>query len=101
MSWLCRCAKLREAAQPNDWVEILVLYCWRSVDEDFWVAGLVVVPGWVVETQKTYEFLKEIQDKDDERQRQLEALARETEARAHDVLCRIKLWCKWFLRWPV
>ncbi|GKD93958.1 hypothetical protein Tco_1373795 [Tanacetum coccineum] len=41
MSWLRRCAELREAAQPNDWVEILVLYCWRFVDEDFRVAGVI------------------------------------------------------------
>ncbi|GJU40688.1 hypothetical protein Tco_1193645 [Tanacetum coccineum] len=74
----------------------------RSVDEDFRVAGVInklceevaatneetgyfiqeldVVPGWVVATQKTFEFLKETQAKDDERLRQLEALSRETKA---------------------
>ncbi|GJV99569.1 hypothetical protein Tco_1554821 [Tanacetum coccineum] len=41
MSWLRRCAELREAAQSDDWVEMLVLYCWRSVDEDFRVAGII------------------------------------------------------------
>nr|GEX72067.1 hypothetical protein [Tanacetum cinerariifolium] len=65
-------AELREAAQSNNWVEMLVLYCWRSVDKDFKVAG------------KTSEFLKETQEKDDERLQQLKALARETEARARE-----------------
>ncbi|GJY98226.1 hypothetical protein Tco_0515136 [Tanacetum coccineum] len=54
---------------------MLVLYCWRSVDEDFRVTG-------VIATLKTSEFLKETQEKDDERLQQLEALARETEAKA-------------------
>ncbi|GJV08085.1 hypothetical protein Tco_1345741 [Tanacetum coccineum] len=104
MSWLRRCAELREAAQSDEWVEMLVLYCWRSAEEDFRVAGvklceevaaaneetsyfiqeLDVVPGLVVVTQKTSEFLKETQEKDDERLRQLEALARDTEARARE-----------------
>ncbi|GKD69894.1 hypothetical protein Tco_1323984, partial [Tanacetum coccineum] len=78
----------------------------RSVDEVFRVAGVInklcgevtatndeisyfileldVVPGWVVATQKTSEFMKETQEKDDERLRQLEALARETGARARE-----------------
>ncbi|GJR38139.1 hypothetical protein Tco_1213823 [Tanacetum coccineum] len=98
--------KLREAAQSDDWVEMLVLYYWRSIDEDFKVAGVInklceevtatneeisyffleldVVPGWVVVTQKTSEFLKETQEKDDERLPQLEALERETEAKARE-----------------
>ncbi|GJV12505.1 hypothetical protein Tco_1354046 [Tanacetum coccineum] len=80
MSWLHRCAELREANQFDDWVEMLVLYCWRSVDEDFRVAGVINklceevivaneetsyfiqelddVLGWVIATQKTSEFLK-------------------------------------------
>ncbi|GJU74622.1 hypothetical protein Tco_1266027 [Tanacetum coccineum] len=83
-----------------------------SVDEDFWVAGVInklcegvaaaneetcyfiqeldVVPGWVVGTQKTPEFLKKTQKKDDERLRQLEAQARETEARAREKCIFIK-----------
>ncbi|GJY02760.1 hypothetical protein Tco_0360912 [Tanacetum coccineum] len=91
MSWLRRCAKLREAVGSNDLVEMLVLYCWRSVEEDFRVAGVInklceevvvaneetsyfiqeldVVPGWVVVTQKTSEFLKEAQEKEDEKLR--------------------------------
>ncbi|GKF83384.1 hypothetical protein Tco_0245040 [Tanacetum coccineum] len=82
MLWLRRCAELREVTQCDDWVEMLVLYCWRSVDEDFrdFIQELDVVPGWVVAKQKTFEFLKETQAKDDERLRQLEALSRETEA---------------------
>ncbi|GKA53773.1 hypothetical protein Tco_0747088 [Tanacetum coccineum] len=104
MSWLRRCAELREAAQSDEWVEMLVLYCWRSAEEDFRVAGvklceevaaaneetsyfiqeLDVVPGLVVVTQKTSEFLKETQEKDDEWLRQLKALARDTEARARE-----------------
>ncbi|GJR51857.1 hypothetical protein Tco_1402378 [Tanacetum coccineum] len=112
MSWLCRCAELREAAQSDDWVEMLVLYRWRFIDEDLKVAGIInklceevaaaneetgyfiqeldVDPEWVVVTYKTYEFLKETQVKDDERLRQLEALVRETKVKAHekwDVLC--------------
>nr|GEV97516.1 hypothetical protein [Tanacetum cinerariifolium] len=83
-----------------------IKYCCRSVEEDFRVAGVInklceevaaaneetgyftqeldVVPGWVVATQKTSEFLKETQEKDDERLRQLEALVKETEARARE-----------------
>ncbi|GKF58524.1 hypothetical protein Tco_0172061 [Tanacetum coccineum] len=78
----------------------------RSVDEDFRVAGVInklceevvvaneetcyfiqeldVIPSWVVATQKTFEFLKETQEKEDEKLRQLEALARETKARARE-----------------
>ncbi|GJW11800.1 hypothetical protein Tco_1577627 [Tanacetum coccineum] len=41
MSWLRRYVKLREAAQSDDWVEMLVLYSWRSADEDFRVAGVI------------------------------------------------------------
>nr|GEY38049.1 cytochrome b5-like [Tanacetum cinerariifolium] len=69
MSWLRRCEGQQEAAESEDCVEMLVLYCRRSIDKDFRVAG-------------TSEFLKETQEKDNERLRQLEALARETEARA-------------------
>nr|GEV19144.1 hypothetical protein [Tanacetum cinerariifolium] len=94
------------AARSDDWVKMLVLYCWRSADENFRVARVInklceevaaaneetgyfiqeldAVLGWVVETQKTFEFLKKTQAKDDERLRQLEALARETEARARE-----------------
>ncbi|GJS91608.1 hypothetical protein Tco_1296005 [Tanacetum coccineum] len=100
------CAELREAAGSNDWVEMLVLYCWRSVEKDFRVAGVINklceevvdaneetsyfiqelddVPGWVVATRKTSVFLKETQEKDNERLQQLEALAREIEARARE-----------------
>nr|GEV41420.1 reverse transcriptase domain-containing protein [Tanacetum cinerariifolium] len=38
-----RCEELREAVGSNDWVEMLVLYCWRSVEEDFRVAGRVSI----------------------------------------------------------
>ncbi|GKE30740.1 hypothetical protein Tco_1446124 [Tanacetum coccineum] len=106
------CKLLIGKLQFDDRVEMLVLYCWRSVDEDFRVAGVInklceevaaaneetccfiqeldVVPGWVVATQKTSEFLKETQKKDDERLRQLEAQARETEARAREKCIFIK-----------
>nr|GEY28395.1 hypothetical protein [Tanacetum cinerariifolium] len=77
MSWLRRCAEFKEAAQSDDWVEMLVLYCWRSVDEDFRVAREINKL-----CDETSEFLKETQAKDDESLRQLEALARETEAMA-------------------
>ncbi|GKD58829.1 hypothetical protein Tco_1296338, partial [Tanacetum coccineum] len=95
----------------DDWVEMLVLYCWRSADEDVKVVGVInklyeevattnketgyfiqeldVVPGWVVATQKTSEFLKETQEKDDERLRQLEVLVRKTEARARDASIKL------------
>nr|GEU36923.1 hypothetical protein [Tanacetum cinerariifolium] len=98
--------------QSEDWVEMLVLYCWRSVDKDFMVAGVInklceevaaaneetdyfiqeldVFPGWVVATQKTSEFLKETQKKDDERLRQPEPLSRETEAKAREKCIFIK-----------
>ncbi|GKD03837.1 hypothetical protein Tco_1178811 [Tanacetum coccineum] len=33
--------KLQAADQSDDWVQMLVLYCWRSVDEDFRVAGVI------------------------------------------------------------
>nr|GEV24007.1 hypothetical protein [Tanacetum cinerariifolium] len=48
------------------------------------IQELDVVPGLVVATQKTYKFLKETQAKHDERPRQVEALVRETEARARE-----------------
>nr|GFC55191.1 hypothetical protein [Tanacetum cinerariifolium] len=64
------CEELQEAAESEDCVEMLVLYCRRSVDKDFRVAGVInklceevatineemeyfiqeinVVPDWVV-----------------------------------------------------
>ncbi|GJW20032.1 hypothetical protein Tco_0027468 [Tanacetum coccineum] len=90
MSWLRRCVELREAAPSDNWVEMLVLYCWQSIDEDFRVARLDVDHGWVVATQNIFEFLIETQEKDNERLRQLEALARETEARAREKSIFIK-----------
>nr|GEV26440.1 hypothetical protein [Tanacetum cinerariifolium] len=83
------CAELCEAVGSDDWVEMLVFYCWRSIEEDFRVARVINklceevaatneetsyfiqdlddVLGWVVVTQKTSEFLKDTQEKGDER----------------------------------
>nr|GEZ70942.1 hypothetical protein [Tanacetum cinerariifolium] len=56
----------------------------------YFIQELDVVPGWVVATQKTFEFLKETQEKDDERLRHLKALAKEMETRAHEKCIFIK-----------
>ncbi|GJV17425.1 hypothetical protein Tco_1362748 [Tanacetum coccineum] len=51
-------------------------------ERGYFIQELDDVPDWVVATHKTSQFLKETQKKDNERLRQLEALMRETEARA-------------------
>ncbi|GKA70837.1 hypothetical protein Tco_0776976 [Tanacetum coccineum] len=45
---------------------------------------LDVSPGWVIIKGKTTEFLQELAERDEERVRQLQALARETEERAEE-----------------
>ncbi|GKF22804.1 hypothetical protein Tco_0075126, partial [Tanacetum coccineum] len=41
-------------------------------------------PGWVIIKEKTSEFLQELAERDEERVRQLQALARETKERAEE-----------------
>ncbi|GKD54555.1 hypothetical protein Tco_1287942 [Tanacetum coccineum] len=83
MSWLRRSVDeyLRVAGVINKLCEEVAA---ANEETGYFIQELDVVPGWVVATQKTSEFLKETQEKDEERLRQLEALARETEARARE-----------------
>ncbi|GKB59680.1 hypothetical protein Tco_0915866 [Tanacetum coccineum] len=106
MSWLRRIVKLRESAQSNNWEDVLVLYCWRAKEEDLKVARMInklcvklsdeikehrmftqeldASPGWVIIKEKTSEFLQELAERDEERVRQLQALARETKEMAEE-----------------
>nr|GFB61493.1 hypothetical protein [Tanacetum cinerariifolium] len=103
MEWLPKCAKLELAVGSQKWLDMMVLYCRKSVFEDSEFArkmnrlrGETIVAcedmvafvqehetlSGVAMTAKTADFLNENMIKDDGRVLQLHNLEREAEERA-------------------
>ena len=116
MSRQPRCDQLRAEANSNNWSEILVLYCRKASIEDIQMAQQVnAVCGRLLGVtreranfiqelenvgntyaQKTAEYLREVQRKDDQKIQEMRIMVAELElnARNNDVFIeKLKGWC--------
>ncbi|GJT87813.1 hypothetical protein Tco_1069530 [Tanacetum coccineum] len=75
---LRRIMELQASAQSTTWSDVLSLYFWRTKEAD----QLEASPGWVVNKDRSIEYLQELVQRDEEMVQRLQALEREVEERA-------------------
>ncbi|GJY47781.1 hypothetical protein Tco_0437737 [Tanacetum coccineum] len=109
---LRRITELRDSAQSNNWSDVLSLYFWRAKDADLRMARMInnvsvklravieeyqlftqeleASPGWVVNKDRSIEYLQELVQRDEEMVQRLQALEREVEERADEKMLFIE-----------
>ncbi|GKC39995.1 hypothetical protein Tco_1052379 [Tanacetum coccineum] len=109
---LRRIVELRDLAQSNNWSDVLSLYFWRAKEADLRLACMInnvsvklratieeyqlftqeleESLGWVVNKDKSIEYLQELVQRDEEMVQRLQALERGVEERADEKLLFIE-----------
>ncbi|GJW64217.1 hypothetical protein Tco_0116101 [Tanacetum coccineum] len=109
---LRRILELRDLAQSNNWSDVLSLYFWRAKEADLRMARMInnlsvklsavikeyqlfaqeleASPGWVVNKDRSIEYLQELVQRDGEMVQRLQALEREVEEKADEKLLFIE-----------
>ncbi|GKC72163.1 hypothetical protein Tco_1118046 [Tanacetum coccineum] len=109
---LRRILELRDSAQSNNWSDVLSLYFWRAKEADLRMARMInnlsvklsavieeyqlfaqeleASPGWVVNKDRSIEYLQELVQRDGEMVQRLQALEREVGERADEKLLFIE-----------
>ncbi|GKC35955.1 hypothetical protein Tco_1048339 [Tanacetum coccineum] len=104
--------ELRDSAQSNNWSDVLSLYFWRAKEADLRMARMInnvsvklsavieeyqlftqeleASPGWVVNKDRSIEYLQELVQRDEEMVQRLQALEREVEERADEKMLFIE-----------
>ncbi|GJV93144.1 zinc finger, CCHC-type containing protein [Tanacetum coccineum] len=109
---LRRITELRDLAQSNNWSDVLSLYFWRSKDADLRMARMInnvsvklravieeyqlftqeleASPGWVVNKDRSIEYLQELVQRDEKMVQRLQALKREVKEMADEKMLFIE-----------
>ncbi|GJV90903.1 hypothetical protein Tco_1118047 [Tanacetum coccineum] len=109
---LRRIMELQASAQSTTWSDVLSLYFWRAKEADLRLARMInnvsvklraaieeyqlftqeleASPGWVVNKDRSIEYLQELVQRDEEMVQRLQALEREVEERADEKLLFIE-----------
>ncbi|GJZ54385.1 hypothetical protein Tco_0609270, partial [Tanacetum coccineum] len=104
--------ELQALAQSTTWSDVLSLYFWRAKEADRRLARMInnlsvklraaieeyqlftqeleASPGWIVNKDRSIEYLHELIQRDEEMVRRLQALEREVEKRADEKLLFIE-----------
>ncbi|GKD03625.1 hypothetical protein Tco_1178599 [Tanacetum coccineum] len=109
---LRRIMELQASAQSTTWSDVLSLYFWRAKEADLRLARMInnvsvklraaieeyqlftqeleASPGWVVNKDRSIEYLQELVQRDEEMVQRLQALEREVEERADEKMLFIE-----------
>ncbi|GJW96076.1 hypothetical protein Tco_0177884 [Tanacetum coccineum] len=109
---LRRIMELQASAQSTTWSDVLSLYFWRAKEADLRLARMInnvsvklraaieeyqlftqeleASPGWVVNKDRSIEYLQELVQRDKEMVQRLQALEREVEERADEKILFIE-----------
>ncbi|GJR74163.1 hypothetical protein Tco_0086528 [Tanacetum coccineum] len=109
---LRRIMELLASAQSTTWSDVLGLYFWRAKEADLRLARMInnvsvklraaieeyqlftqeleASPGWVVNKDRSIEYLQELVQRDEEMVQRLQALEREVEERADEKMLFIE-----------
>ncbi|GJR08520.1 hypothetical protein Tco_0791172 [Tanacetum coccineum] len=104
--------ELQDSTQSNNWSDVLSLYFWRAKEANLRMARMInnvsvklravieeyqlftqeleASPGWVVNKDRSIEYLQELVQRDEEMVQRLQALEREVEERADEKMLFIE-----------